>query len=271
LTAPDVTPTFTGHNCSWFVSPVGFFCLQMPPKPRDRSIFGHFNAIQKFLNGNSKPCDQFGTFQMLHDAIGSKNETTKNQAFKCLYDRYLPLAAQLAQQLKIHDEEKAAAALDTVFVTLYQQIGGGKLQLADEGHLKNYVRNGVRNLLIKDWQKRQQMVLVYDDDLSVFLSSEDIHIDSELGHLLINDAVEQAMKALSLECQQKVLLWRDGFNLAEIAKNLGILPSSVKAGLYQCRLKLRAELLKLGITFKGVKPTGKPNTNQDNTDDDELA
>jgi len=237
----------------------------MASKPKNRFIFDQLRLIQQLLIGNSKPCNRFGTFQALYDALGSPNETLLNYALKCLYDRYLKFAAQVATDRGVNDHEKAVDALESVFVTLYQQIRADKCKLESDEHLKNYIRNGIQNHLATDWKKSQKKPLRYDDDLATVASVEGVHIDSDLGRLLFNDALEHALKELTPECQQKLLMGQMGFSHAEIAAEHGILPTSAKAGLYQCRLELRVKLDKLGITFIPTKSTKKSKTDTDET------
>ena len=219
----------------------------MSPKPNDRSGRFYFDRIKALLIGDSKPCSQFRTFQELHDAVGSKNALVRNRAFECLYDRYLLIASREAIRFRLRDEAKAAEALDRVFVTLHQRISAGKLQLASEDHMEHYIKLGVRFRLTTSTQTDAKMPLLHADDLQPILSAAGVQIESELEYMAMNEAVERALQAISLPCQQNLLLWRMGFSHDEIATEIGITPKSAKNGIYRCRIELRNELLKLGV------------------------
>ncbi|MBO0949634.1 RNA polymerase sigma factor [Fibrella forsythiae] len=228
----------------------------MPSKPIDRSARFYFDRIRALLVGDTKPCARFSTFQELHEAVGNSNELIRNRAFQCLYDRYLKVASSEARRFKLRDEERAAEALDRVFVTMHQRINTGKLRLTDEPHMANYIKLGVRFRLTTYLKKDLQMPLLHADDLQPVLAQAGIQVESELEYMLINEAVERALATLSVTCQQKLLLSRMGLSYDEIASELKIDPKSVKTGVYRCRIELKAELLKLNILIRPNRATG---------------
>ncbi len=229
----------------------------MPSKPIDRSARFYFDRIRALLIGDTKPCTRFSTFQELYTAVGNLNALIRNRAFECLYDRYLKVASYEARRFKLRDEERAAEALDRVFVTMHQRINAGKLPLTDELHMENYIKLGVRFRLTTYLRKDLQMPLLHADDLQPMLTEAGVHVESELEYILLNEAVERALKALSSACQEKLLLSRMGLSHDEIGSELKIEPKSVKTGLYRCRIELKAELLKLGITIRPNRATEK--------------
>lgn len=220
----------------------------MSPKPIDRSGRFYFDRIKTLLIGDSKPCSQFvDAFQTLHDAIGSTDSRTRNRAFECLYDRYLVVASRESTRFKLRDEAKAVEALDYVFITMHQRIRAEKLQLTSELHMANYIKLGVRYRLITATMTDAQMPLLHADDLQPILSAAGIQVESELEHMATNEAVERALRAISLHCQEKLVLCQLGYSHDEIATKLEITPQSVKNGIYRCRIDLKDKLLQMGI------------------------
>ena len=88
----------------------------------------------------------------------------------------------------------------------------------------------------------------YTDEVDFRLPAADVDGDSEAAYWLANETVARALQGITPDCQKKLLWVAEEVPYTEIANRLKIDPQYIKQAILACRKKLKAELLKLGIT-----------------------
>ena len=172
---------------------------------------------------------------------------------QCLYNRHLGVAQQVSRRFRHLPEETITDALLDVLIGVYQRIRNGRTVVTDHAHLRNYVRRALQNRLSTVWKNEQRLPFLYTDEMDFRLPAADADSDPEAAYWLANEVVARALQGITPECQKKLLWVADEMPYAEIAHRLNIEPNYIKQAVSACRKKLKAELLKLGVTVNWPK------------------
>ncbi|WP_288423085.1 sigma-70 family RNA polymerase sigma factor [uncultured Spirosoma sp.] len=220
--------------------PAGSICIAMPIS----SAFDRFRSFTKTVRDGllgvvQSPCDQFQSFEVLLQAFSSDGRIY-TAAYLCFQERYLGVARQVARNFRGHDEE-VMEALDDVLIAVRQRIRKNHL-FTDEAHFRSFVWRVLKNKLIDRVRDRRGPIVVDVTGLE-----EPQSIDPDVDYLLMNEAVMAGLQKISAGCRQKLLWVATGHSYQDIADQTKGDARWIKHQIRECRAKLKAELVKLGI------------------------
>lgn len=159
-------------------------------------------------------------------------------SYKVLFEEAAPDVWEIVKKYFLNDDD-AKTALETTFATVAETFADQKdpadylgwvkriahltaaAQAAKVGGLADAEVKDLNLLTLSDYKKEKK--------------------DGVLTFATVKDLTEKVLAALPLRQRTELLLWNEGYSVAEIAKKLGISPGSVVGGLNLAKTKVEDE------------------------------
>lgn len=200
-----------------------------------RMLFNRWSVFTGFARDD---CDDFPTVPTLMAAIRSEQERQQNQAIKCLYSRFESLAYSVAKKFDKNRQE-ASDPLNNVLISLYQRTRERQLNFLTEDEMRQYVWKALFYQFRRVWIQNRGIDYYGDQAELIELEKSSTNIDAEFDRVANAERVQLALDRSTKQCQEKLLLYQEGYSYEEIGILLQITMEAAKNGVFRCRERLR--------------------------------
>lgn len=159
-------------------------------------------------------------------------------SYKVLFEEVAPDVWEIVKKYFLNDDD-AKTALETTFATVAETFADQK----DPTDYVNWVKRIAHLTAAAQAAKVGGLADAEVKDLNLLTLSDykKEKKDGVLTFATVKDLTEKVLAALPLRQRTELLLWNEGYSVAEIAKKLGISPGSVVGGLNIAKTKVEDE------------------------------
>ena len=207
-----------------------------------RTLFDRWSVFTGFTRND---CTDFPTVPTLLAAIRSDDANQQNQAIKCLYSRFEPLAYNVARKFN-KDRSEAFDPMNNVLIKLYERIRDRHLNFLTEEEMNRYVWKALYYQFRQSWVWGRRVDYYGDPNELSNLEQSPVDMNTDFDRVANAERVQLALHRSTKQCRDKLLLHHEGYSYEEIGELLQITAEAAKNAVYRCRERLKKLFNELG-------------------------
>lgn len=200
-----------------------------------RTLFDHLSVFTGFTRND---CTDFQTVPTLLAAIRSEDANQQNQAIKCLYSRFEPLAYKVARRFK-ENRQEASDPMNNVLIRLYERIRDRQLNFLTEEEMNQYVWKALYYQFRHSWVRGRRVDYYGDPNELSNLEQSPTDMNTDFDRVANAEQVQLALDRSTKQCREKLLMHHEGYSYDEIGELLQITADAAKNAVYRCRERLK--------------------------------